>query len=199
MIIELKKELLEQCFEYDPSSPSGLRWSVNRYTGRYYKILVAAAGATAGAIQKDNKDSNYKFWVVNLNKKLYQVHRIIYCLYHGSLSTDLYIDHIDGNSLNNKIENLRAVAPKFNSRNSKKYTANTSGVTGVRIQKDKRTGHIYIIALWKENRKQRVKCFSVNKYGYDLAFELACKHREQMIAKLNEDGAGYTERHGQDE
>lgn len=196
MILELKKELLEQYFKYDPSSPSGLRWSVNRHNNRYFYIL---AGDEAGSIQKNSRGSNYRSWVVRLNDKLYLAHRVIYCLYHGSLSTELYIDHIDGNSLNNKIENLRAVAPDINSRNSKKYAANTSGVTGVFIQKDKKTGHVYIIAFWKENKKHRVKCFSVNKYGYDLAFELACKHREQMIAKLNEDGAGYTERHGQGE
>lgn len=196
-MIELEKEVLERYFEYDSESPSGLRWKIDRYAGRHYNILVVKAGTAAGSIQTDRKDINYKFWVVNVNRRLHQVHRIIYCLCHGSLDSKLYIDHIDGNSLNNKIENLRAVEPRFNSRNSKKYAANTSGVTGVYIQKDKRTGHVYIIAFWKENKKHRVKCFSVNKYGYDLAFELACKYREEIIAKLNEDGYGYTERHGE--
>lgn len=196
MIIELKKELLEQYFKYDPSSPSGLRWSVNRHNGRFYYIV---AGDAAGSIQKDRRGSDYKSWVVSLNNKLYLAHRIIYCLCHGSLSSELYIDHIDGNPLNNKIENLRAVSPKINSRNSKKYAANTSGVNGVHIQTDKKTGHAYIIAFWNENGKRTVKCFSVNKYGYDLAFELACEHRKKAIDRLNKQGAGYSERHGQDE
>lgn len=201
MTRELTKEMFQEYFEYDPESPSGLRWKVNRYSGKNYKILKIRAGDVAGSIQKPPKgrDNNYTYWIVTLDTIIYKAHRVIYCLCYGGLSADLHIDHVDGNPLNNVIENLRSVTHDINMRNLKKYSANTSGVSGVEVQIVKNTGYDYVRATWREENDRKSKCFSIKKYGYDLAFELACKHREQMIAKLNENGAGYTERHGQDE
>ena len=44
--------------------------------------------------------------------------------------------------------------------------------------------------------KKKTKAFSPFVYGYEQAFKLACEWREKMIAEFNEQGAGYTERHG---
>jgi len=41
------------------------------------------------------------------------------------------IDHIDGDSLNNKIDNMRDGSKGANARNQKLSDSNTSGVTGV--------------------------------------------------------------------
>lgn len=196
MVNDLVKEMFEEYFEYDPESPSGLRWKVNRYRGKGNSLLVKA-GDVAGGIRGCSKKSNYKRWVVGLNGKLHIVHRVIYCMYHGSLSSNYEVDHIDGNSLNNNIENLRVVTRETNRRNSKKQKNNKTGVTGVRTFICNKTGNVHIKAFWKENGKYKSKSFSVNKYGYDLAFELACEYREKAISKLNEKGYGYTERHGQ--
>lgn len=46
------------------------------------------------------------------------------------------------------------------------------------------------------NRVTHKASFSCNKYGHEQAFQLACQWREQKIAELNEQGAGYSERHG---
>ena len=40
------------------------------------------------------------------------------------------------------------------------------------------------------------RCFTISKYGEQEAFRLAYEWREQKIKELNEQGAGYTERHG---
>lgn len=40
------------------------------------------------------------------------------------------------------------------------------------------------------------RSWSVTKYGYDEAVELASCWRKEQIRLLNEQGAGYTERHG---
>lgn len=56
------------------------------------------------------------------------LHRLIY----GAVPSGLVVDHINGNSLDNRRENLRAVSQKVNSRNRKGPNRNNkSGIRGV--------------------------------------------------------------------
>lgn len=57
-------------------------------------------------------------------------HRLAWFIVYGSVP-DGDIDHIDGNTLNNRIDNLRDVTKSINQRNSKMQANNASGVTGV--------------------------------------------------------------------
>lgn len=67
---------------------------------------------------------------VRVNKELYLSHRLAWFLYYGVWPRD-QIDHIDGNGLNNKIENLRDVTHKENKLNHPIPISNTSGAVGV--------------------------------------------------------------------
>lgn len=64
-----------------------------------------------------------------INKKSYYLHQIIFCFHYGFIPK--YIDHKDGNSLNNKIDNLREATQSQNVHNSPKRKNNKSGVKGV--------------------------------------------------------------------
>lgn len=59
----------------------------------------------------------------------YLTHRIVYKLVTGQ--TPDYIDHIDGNPLNNTFANLRAVTQSENCKNSAMPSHNQSGTIGV--------------------------------------------------------------------
>ena len=61
----------------------------------------------------------------------YPAHRVCYFLHTGVDPKEMYVDHIDGDGHNNKFSNLRLVTKKENSRNSKRPSNNSSGVTGV--------------------------------------------------------------------
>jgi hypothetical protein len=78
--------------------------------------------------------------------KTYLVHRLIYIYHHGSLSTDLDIDHINHNKQDNRIENIRAVTRSqnnYNYENSKGYTRdNRRNNWYVRIGFNKKRFHI---------------------------------------------------------
>lgn len=176
-------------FYYDESSPSCLRWKVDRRSGKNFNIVCAKAGDVAGSMCIDR-------WEVGFKGRSYRVHRIVWELHNSPLGHAM-IDHINGDSTDNRILNLRAADIKVNSRNTKKSVRNTSGKVGVVIHKSKHDGKTYCLATWKslDGRWCR-KTFSVHKYGIIPAFAMACAYRELKIKELNEYGAGYTERHG---
>jgi|TARA_R110002074_G_scaffold385163_1_gene566161 hypothetical protein len=60
-------------------------------------------------------------------------HRLIYLMCHGFLPAML--DHVDGDKLNNKIENLRACSNSQNQFNSKVPRNNTTGFKGILFNK----------------------------------------------------------------
>lgn len=57
-------------------------------------------------------------------------HRVVYALVHGSWP-EQFIDHENGDTLDNRIENLRDVSNRENTLNRKLHKSNTSGTSGV--------------------------------------------------------------------
>lgn len=66
---------------------------------------------------KDNTGIGY--CSVSWNGKVFLAHRLLYSLYHQvDVDTNLVIDHIDGNRIDNSKENLRLVTHDINNRNT---------------------------------------------------------------------------------
>ena len=81
-------------------------------------------------------------------------------------------------------------------RNRRISLNNTTGVNGVMLEYRKGIPDRYRTE-WKEmDGTRRSKSFSINKYGKEEAFRLACEARENAIKELNEQGAGYSDNHG---
>ena len=82
------------------------------------------------------------------------------------------VDHIDGNPLNNKIENLRAATNSQNQANTRLSKANTSGYKGVyfhkstglwqaSVRKDKKLIHLGLFQNIEDAVKARRTHFEV--------------------------------------
>ena len=62
-----------------------------------------------------------------------------------------YIDHIDGNPLNNKIENLRECTHQQNHFNERKPKNNTSGIKGVSFHKPTKKWRATVFLNYKQH------------------------------------------------
>lgn len=173
---------LKDKYHYDENSKSGLIFSLN--SRKPFK--------EAGSIDTDARSKRYQRWRIGFEGKLLLAHRVVWMLIHGEIPENYEVDHIDGNALNNKIENLRLIPKEFNRRNAAKRVDNKTGYTGITYHDNG------FMAYVKINKQDKTKYFSILKYGEALALQYAVEWRETQIALLNEHGSGYTDRHGKD-
>ena len=61
------------------------------------------------------------------------IHKVIFAMFHRKIPQ--FIDHIDRNPLNNRIENLRETTRQLNQLNTNMYATNKSGFRGVSFYK----------------------------------------------------------------
>lgn len=179
-------------FYYDESSPTCLKWKHTRYNHRFGNVIVIK-DTNAGCL-RFYKNGLPRNSAISVDNKSYYSHRIVYEMINNiTIPEGFVIDHIDGNPHNNVISNLKMALLFDNAHNIKKMSHNTSGITGVSYSPVSNSWR----ALWYNGEgKQKSKSFSVNKYGEDLAKQLAIQSRESAIEFLKENGYLYTERHG---
>lgn len=116
-MVEITYDIACEFFEYD--SNTGFVYWKKTSNPR------AKSGQRAGASRKDG------YRVISLKKQTFLEHRLIWFLINKTWPTK-FLDHIDGNPANNKIENLREATPLENQQNQKhKRKNNTSGYLGV--------------------------------------------------------------------
>jgi len=123
--------------------------------------------------------SSRNYITLKNNKKSYYLHRIIY-KYHNEdwditdTSTNNHIDHININSLDNRIENLRVATCSQNNRNKNKFKNCSSKYKGV---------------CWdKKNNKwrARIKINGKQKHlGYFDNEEEACEAYKKKYEEIN--------------
>jgi len=103
---------------------------------------------------------NTRYVTTKIQGQHWCVHKLIYLYHHGHVPEQL--DHINGNSLDNRIENLRPATSAQNMSNRKIFSNNTSGCKGVN---------------WNKRNKKWQVSVGVNKkqkhIGYFDDFELA--------------------------
>ena len=78
-----------------------------------------------GQFRATKSQMNFSYLKANINGFNYRVHRLIYFIEHGSLPNGYVIDHIDGNTRNNHISNLRLATFQENALNRRPKNANT--------------------------------------------------------------------------
>ena len=96
------------------------------------------------------------------------VHRMVFERTHGKKPKGMQIDHINGNILDNRIENLRLATYAENQWNAKTRVDNKSGVKGVSWHKASQK--------WRAQIKQ-------NKVLYDLGTHDTIEKAKEIVQK----------------
>ncbi len=115
---ELAADLLHELLEYRDGE---LYW---KQSGKSRQM-----GRPAGGINGDG------YRRIKINRKLYAVHRLVWVM-HGNNPVP-FVDHINGDVLDNRIENLRAATHSQNCMNRRVRFDSRSGVKGVNLRKGK--------------------------------------------------------------
>lgn len=123
--------------------------------------------------------SSNGYLVARLGNELFMSHRIAWVISNGMIPEGVEVDHIDGDKLNNMIENLRLVSHSGNMKNVGNRKSNTSGVTGVTIT---------------NNGKYRARVKSHGKYILDVRCG-TLEEAKDMVMKVRRE-SGFTDRHG---
>jgi len=106
-------------------------------------------------------------------------HRVAFAMHYGRWPNK-FIDHINGNRIDNRICNLREVTQTENARNCKLQSRNKSGVTGVHFNK--------ISSKWVATIHANAKVISLGSFEN---FSDAVERRKNAEFSL-----GYHENHG---
>lgn len=111
---------------------------------------------------------------IKFAQKMYFVHRLIWELHNGPIPAGHEIDHINGETGDNRIENLRLASRRENAKNLSLQTRNKSGVHGVAYMNNH-----YRVTIGGEY------------LGFYETFEEAVQIRREAERRL-----GYHENHG---
>lgn len=164
---EITQDLLKELFDYQNGK---LYWNV--------KIRRIKVGDHAGYDRPD------ECRVVMINGKNYRSHRLIFLYHHGYLPE--FLDHIDGNPLNNDIDNLRAATKQENGRNQKKTKSYRGKPTSSRykgVTWDKQ--HERWLSRIQINRKQKHIGLFTSEIDAAHAYDKAAIESFGEFAKIN--------------
>ena len=144
-----------------------------------YKSRVRAGDEVGGG--KPRKSHQYKCF--GYNNYSYNVHRIVWVIHDGPIDSDKEVDHINGITTDNRIENLRLASKNQNNQNriSKSGISKYKGVHFMKAYKGKK----WRASIGVGNKTNYLGTYYTEKEAA-LAYNSAALRLHGNFAKLNE-------------
>ena len=171
-IVNKYKELLLEWFYYN-SKDGTVRRAKDGYHGRYKKDDIVQPYRLCS--------HGYSGVHIPTTRTTTPYHHLVLVLNHINIPDNAVIDHIDGNTNNNIISNLRVTTQQINCKNKKRRVDNSTGITGI-----SKSGNSFIVR--KQISGKRI--YLGSRPSLEEAIQLLDSYKE--IVKSD----GYTERHG---
>ena len=165
-------------------TPEYLKWlfHYNRKTGKLFRRVTRSNQRKRIEVGCPNE---LGYLTVGVDGKYYLVHRIVWVMSYGYWP-EPFIDHIDGDPGNNRLDNLREVSNRCNMQNQRMNSRNTSGFPGV-----SRYG-----SRWGAQIRIQGKNLHLGYYSNRLEAALArltvevqcekwtCNHRNEIVKRI---------------
>ena len=135
----------------------------------YYKDGKLFNRISRGSAKKDFEsgyisEDGYKR--VRVDGQYHYIHRLVwFILTNKEIPEDLYIDHIDGNRLNNHIENLRLASALENQYNKFRQSNGSSNYKGVWFDSKRN--------CWKSSIRLKDKRYYIGQFNTEIEAALA--------------------------
>jgi hypothetical protein len=144
---DLTAARLRELLDYNPET-GVFAWKVR-------KSIRRSVGATAGTVQVSNAGS-YKRVSIAIDYARYKAHRLAWLYVYGEWPAGV-IDHINGDSMDNRIANLRDTNQFANLQNLKRVRSDSrTGVQGVGYDARRRK---YTASIRAFNKRYRLGSF----------------------------------------
>lgn len=171
-IVNKYKELLLEWFYYN-NEDGTIRRAKDGYHGRYKKDDIVQPYKLCS--------HGYSGVHIPTTRTTIPYHHLVLVLNHINIPDNVVIDHIDGNTNNNVISNLRVTTQQINCKNRKRGVNNSTGIAGI-----SKNGNSFIVR--KQISGKRI--YLGSRPSLEEAIQLLDSYKE--IIKSD----GYTERHG---
>ena len=183
------QKYLKESLDYDPLTGE-FTWRLDRpeshfkdWRGKNGWMRNMKDDLVAGYIAPVTKRNPRPYKVIGLKGKLHKAHRLAWLYEHGQWPEG-DIDHINQDTLDNRIDNLRISVDQMNHKNRSLYSKNTSGLSGVTWHK--RT------SKWQAEGQRTIEGKRIRYYlGLFESFLDACSARKSW-----ENDNGYSANHG---
>lgn len=167
---EINIEELKEILRYEPET-GFLYWKIRKETSHQIASFnKTKAGKRAGYLRKNRETIPFKHYGE------IQSSRIAWALYHGEWSKK-EIDHINGNSADNRIVNLREATRSQNAINRSKQSNNRSGYKGVWKRKNLNS---WVAQICVNKKNIRIGSFDSPEKAYAAYVEAAKKYHGEF-------------------
>ena len=167
-------EFLETFLRYEPE------------TGKFFWLRPTTsrvkAGSEAGNISVNNRGRQkpHSVWAIGICQRRYLAHRLAWLFGHGEDPGTRMIDHINGNSLDNRLSNLRLATNAENQWNIRDaQSLSKSGTRGA--YQHKQTGN-WIAEISINGKKRHLGVFKTQDEA-SLAYEQAASQRLLLLSQ----------------